>query len=160
MIFASFNSLVFWLTQTMTIILSVFIIIALERLNIFYNDTITNNLRLQKYEQDQAKRKLTKKIEKMSQISRNVVKFKKILLDENFKVDNYSDKRVKVWVDTFKNNNEWEENELRKKKMEIGNGNGTGTFGANNTTRNFEGNQLKIEYNNVINHKTDVQETI
>ena len=95
----------------------------------------------------------------MSQISRNVAKFKKIISDENFKVDNYADKRVKVWVDKFLSN-ELEENELRKKKMEFGNGNGTGTFGANDTPRNFEGNQLKIEYNNVINHKKDVQEEI
>jgi len=88
----------------------------------------------------------------MSEISRNLSKFKKILKEENFKPDNYSDKRIKVWVDKYKDS-AWEKNQkqmrqsiARKSQEENFNTN----FNTETINKNIEMNVQKInntEYN-------------
>jgi len=114
-IYGIFNSLNFWLTLGFSIIISVIWVTLYQRLRLLFFDSVTNNLIFKKYSLDQEKLKLIKKIEKMSEISRHVAKFKKILKDDNFKIDNYGDKRVKIWVDKYKNS-EYEDEERQKRR--------------------------------------------
>ena len=71
-------------------------------------NTISNNLRLHKYELDENKRNIIKKIEKMGEISRTTTKFKKILSEDNYIAENYVDRRIKHLVDTYTYKNKHE----------------------------------------------------
>ena len=79
----------------------------------------------------------------MSEISRNLSKFKKILKEENFKPDNYSDKRIKVWVDKYKDN-ACEKNQKQMRQSIPDN-----IITENNT----EQNKLEVNNNNDIKTK-------
>ena len=117
MLFGIITTTKFWATQGLTVVFSLFLICIYQRLNLLFNDTVINNLLLQKYQFDQDKRKIIKKISRMSEISRNITKFKKILCEQNYVPDNYADKRVKAWVDTYKNADMEKELKMKRKSM-------------------------------------------
>jgi len=151
-IFNIFDSLNFWLNHILVVVVSVIAVTIYQRLNILFYDTITNNIRLEKFELDQSKIKLIKKIEKMSEISRNVAKFKKILNEKNFIVDNYADKRVKVWVDKYRSAG-WEKEEQLRRRSSLRNSlpkhpPSTELKGDNNGVQGNNGDN-KVDYNHI-----------
>ena len=91
----------FWLTLGVTIVLCVFPVSIYQRINTLYSDGIINNLRVQKYEFGLKIKKISRKIEKMGELTRSFAKFKKIMNNNKFIPDNNADKKIKNYVDQF-----------------------------------------------------------
>jgi len=95
----------FWLTLGITTVTCVIPVSLYQRINTLYNDGIINNLRVQKYEFGLKIKKISRKIEKMAELTRSFAKFKKILNDNKFTPDNQADKKIKNLVDQYTRQN-------------------------------------------------------
>lgn len=93
----------FWLIVTITSAIGGIPYKLLRRYERLFSDDIINNLRQKKFDQDYAKLYYTKKIEQINRYTRSIAKFKKILKsDNNYEPQNFADKKLKDFVDNFR----------------------------------------------------------
>lgn len=105
------SNLQFWFTLIITIIIALVPVIISKKVDNLFLNNIINNLRNGNYEEDCLKKIYTKKIEHMSRCTRSIFKFKKFLHQKKeYEPDNYVDKKMKDFVEMYKNNRKSEKN--------------------------------------------------
>ncbi len=106
MIWETYNvmpNFTFWVTVGLIVIVAVLPVEIYNRISRLFNDDIINNIRIQKYKFGLKKKKIEKQIERVGELTRSFAKFKKILNHQKFVADNHADKKIKVLVDQFEN---------------------------------------------------------
>jgi hypothetical protein len=99
------SNVTFWFTVLITSSICIVGFFIIRRAEYHFSESIINNLRHEKYEQDYAKKMYIKKLEQMTKCKRSIAKFKRLYkLQNNFEVENYADKRMKEMVDLYKTN--------------------------------------------------------
>jgi hypothetical protein len=93
----------FWLTILITVFICVIPIIVIRRLELFFAETLVNNLRYKNYEKDWDRKNYIRKLNKIQKFVRTVARIKKLsVLDKNYEPDNLADKKLKNIVETYR----------------------------------------------------------
>lgn len=136
-------NLQFWFTIIITLSIALVPVIISRKIEILISDSIINNLRNRKYEEDFAKKIYIKKMENMTKCTRQLAKFKKMYNQINeCKVENYADRKMKDIVDMYRNNKQSKRNISREDLSKIKQENITG---VKHTRKLKKSNSMKTE---------------
>jgi len=94
----------FWLVMLCTCGITLLPFYLFRRLEFFFNNTIINNVNLNRYKQDYQIKQTKIKLEELSKFNRSIAKFKRVYNQNNFEAQNYADRKMKEIVENYKLN--------------------------------------------------------
>lgn len=98
------KSPLFWLVLICTSGITLLPFYLFRRLEFFFNNTIINNINLNRYKQDYQLKQAKIKLEELSKFNRSIAKFKRVYNHNNFEAQNYADRKMKEIVENYKLN--------------------------------------------------------
>jgi len=114
------SNIQFWFTLIITTSIALIPVILSRKVDNLFLNNIINNLRNGNFEEDCLKKIYTKKIEHMTRCTRSIIKFKKFLNDQrNYEPDNYVDKKMKDFVELYKNNRKSNVDKNHNQNLEV-----------------------------------------
>jgi hypothetical protein len=94
----------FWFILVISSSMCLIPIIISRKVDLLFSISIINNIRNKKFEDDYLKKTYIKKLENMTKCTRSLARFKRIYKAENeFVPQNYADKKMKEFVELYKN---------------------------------------------------------